>query len=64
MSTFFEDICEFNYKPHETLKDFHIGFNKIEMIPYLFPALALILNLISVINFIRERKKQKYFIKT
>lgn len=61
MSSFFIEICNNNYKPHESLKDFHIGFNKLEIITYIFPTLALTLNIISVINYFRERNKSKYF---
>jgi hypothetical protein len=57
---FFNLICEKNYKLHEKLSEYSIGFNKNEGFVYFFPAIALFLNLTSVaIYFRNKRKKQK-----
>ena len=56
---FFKDICDNNYLPHEDYREFSIGYNKLGSVILIFPSLALLLNSISVINYIRERKTPK-----
>jgi len=55
----FEDICKKNYTPDPNVEVFKIGFSKQVNIVIALPCLALALNSISVINYIKHRKKSK-----
>jgi hypothetical protein len=58
-SDFFQRFCENNIFPHEGLENYSIGWNKIQAVIWIIPLFAIILNLFSLIQYIRIWKKPK-----
>lgn len=59
MSEFFVHICKNNFQAGPERSDSMIGFSKGGIPIFLIPILALILNLISLINYFRSKNKKK-----
>jgi hypothetical protein len=56
---YIKNICENNFFPNIGLEIYSIGWNRIQAVIWIIPLFAIILNLVSLILYIRIWKKEK-----